>query len=186
MRLSDHLGLKPSDIHVTGNKMSAKLTRSKTTGDDKDFAFCMVHITSCCFMVSPSWLSTGWALLRSLRLSKGFPLPAPASKCNRVSGKSCGTTFASQRKTGILASLQFDGQCSLTRSTASCWTPHSARSFLPSATAALGVPKEQRDCLGGWSAEGNDSYTRVAGQDEHPVPASLGDKGSSWRGAPLI
>ena len=40
--------------------------------------------------------------------------------------------------------------------------PHSARAFLPSATAALGVPKEQRDYLGGWSAQGSDNCSRVA------------------------
>ena len=34
MRFSDHRGLKPSDVQVTGNTMSAKLARSKTTGDD--------------------------------------------------------------------------------------------------------------------------------------------------------
>ena len=46
--------------------MAAKLTRSKTTGDVKDVAFRMVHISSCCFLSAPSWLSTGWALLKSL------------------------------------------------------------------------------------------------------------------------
>ena len=44
----------------------------------------------------------------------------------------------------VLSSLQFNGQPSLTRSTASFWTPHSARSFLPSATAALGERARNR------------------------------------------
>ena len=42
MRFIDHRGVKPIDVQVTGNTMSAKLTRSKTTGDDKDVAFRMV------------------------------------------------------------------------------------------------------------------------------------------------
>ena len=62
----------------------------------------------------------------------------------------------------VLSSLNFNDQQSLTRTSASFWTPHSARSFLPSATAALGVPKDQKNYLGGWSAQGSDSYTRVA------------------------
>ena len=82
MRFSDHRGLMPTDVLVTGNSMTAKLTRSKTTGDDKDVAFRMVHIASCCFLVSPSWLSTGWFLLKSLAdFPRDFLLPAPASNC---------------------------------------------------------------------------------------------------------
>ena len=89
MRFSDHRGLKPTDVQVTGNSMSAKLTRSKTTGDDKDVAFRMVHISSCCFLVFPSWLSTGWSLLKSLAdFPRDFLLPAPASNCNKYFAKS--------------------------------------------------------------------------------------------------
>ena len=46
MRFSDHHGLQPAEITVTGNKMSARRTRSKTTCDDKDVAFRMVHMRS--------------------------------------------------------------------------------------------------------------------------------------------
>ena len=37
-----------------------------------------------------------------------------------------------------------------------------ARAFMPSCTKVLGVPKEESDYLGGWSARGSDTYTRVA------------------------
>ena len=163
MRFSDHRGLKPSDVQVTGNTMAAELTRSKTTGDDKDVAFRMVHISSCCYVVSPSWPSTGLTLLKSIAdFPRDFLLPAPASNCNGCLRKELRYDIGSAMQNGILSSLQFNGQSSLTRSTPSLCAPHSARSFLPSATAALGVPKDQRDYLGGWSAQGSDSYTRVA------------------------
>ena len=42
------------------------------------------------------------------------------------------------------------------------WAPHSGRTFPPSATTALGYPKADRDCLGGWSAQGSDRYVRVS------------------------
>ena len=42
------------------------------------------------------------------------------------------------------------------------WTPHSSRTFMPSATSALGFPKSDRDYLGGWAAENSDRYARVA------------------------
>ena len=44
----------------------------------------------------------------------------------------------------------------------SSWTSHSARALLRSATTAWGVPRVQRDNLGGWSAPGSDRYTRAA------------------------
>ena len=68
MRFSDHRGLKPRNVHVTGNTMSANLTRSKTTGDR------MVHMASCCFLVSPSLVRTGKALLKSSSASSSLKL----------------------------------------------------------------------------------------------------------------
>ena len=100
MRFSDHRGLKPTDVHVTGNSMSAKLTRSKTTGDDKDVAFRMVHIASCCFLVSPSWLSTGWFLLKVWQTSQGiFYSQRQLQTAPGVCAKSCATTLASRCRT---------------------------------------------------------------------------------------
>ena len=143
--------------------MAAKLTRSKTTGDVKDVAFRMVHISSCCFLSAPSWLSTGWALLKSLAdFPKDFLLPAPSSNCSGCLQKELRYDIGSAMQNRVLSSLRFADQNSLTRSVASFWTPHSARTFLPSATAALGVPMEQRDYLGGWVAQGSDNYSRVA------------------------
>ena len=141
MRFSDHRGLKPSDVQVTDNTMSAKLTWLKTTGDDKDVAFRMVHISSCCNLVSPSWLRTGWTLLKSLAdFPRNFLLPAPASNCNGCLRKELRHNIGFAMQNRVLSSLQFNGQSSLTRSTASFWTPHSARSFLPS--AMIGARKE--------------------------------------------
>ena len=159
MRFGDHRGPKPSDVQVTGNTMSAKLTRCPK----RQVIFRMVHISTCCCLVSPSWLSSGWTLLKSISdFPRDFLLPAPASNCNGCLRKELRYDIGSAMQNRVLSSLQFNGQSSLTRSTASFWTPHSARSFLPSATAALGVPKDQRDYLGGWSAQRSDSYTRVA------------------------
>ena len=163
LRFSDHRGLKPTDITVKGNSLAARLTRSKTTGDDKDVAFRMVHIADCCFFSSPSWLSTGWSLLNSLAdFPRDFLLPAPASNCQGCLRHELRYDIGFSMQQRVLTALHFGTTALLSRSVAAFWTPHSARSFLPSATAALGVPKEQRDYLGGWSAQGSDRYTRVA------------------------
>ena len=126
-------------------------------------AFRMVHISSCCFLSAPSWLSTGWALLKSFAdFPRDFLLLAPSSNCSGCIQKEIRYDIGSAMQNRVLSSLRFADQNSLTRSVASFWTPHSARTFLPSATAALGVPKEQPDYLGGWSPQGSDNYSRAA------------------------
>ena len=107
----------------------------------------MVHISSCCCLVSPSWLSTGWTLLKSLgRLSKRLPVASSSLKLQRVP-----TERAAVRQ----------------------WLRDAVQSFVitPVQRTALSdqshniivdPTKDQRDYLGGWSAQGSDSYTGVA------------------------
>ena len=57
---------------------------------------------------------------------------------------------------------QHKGAKVLTAEATLFWTPRSGRSFLPSCTAALGFPKEERDNLGGWSPQGSDTQARTA------------------------
>ena len=106
--------------------MAAKLARSKTTGDVKDVAFRMVHISSCCFLSAPSWLSTGWALLKkSRRLSKRLSFASSFFQLQRLSSER--TQVRHRLSNRVLSSLRFADQKSLTRSVASFWTPHSKR-----------------------------------------------------------
>ena len=49
-------------------------------------------------------------------------------------------------------------------STTRFWTPHSNRTFVPSATAFLGVEKSVRDFLGGWSAQASEPHAKIAAQ----------------------
>ena len=88
MRFSDHRGLKPSDVQVTGNTMSAKLTRSKTTGDDKDVAFRMVHISS-----------PGLTILAQQTFQETSCYQLLLQTATGVFGKSYGTTLAQRCRT---------------------------------------------------------------------------------------
>ena len=77
-----------ANAQVTGNTLAAKLTRSKTTRDVKDVAFRMVHISSCCFLSALSWLSTGWALLKSLAdFPKGLSFASSFFQLQRLSSE---------------------------------------------------------------------------------------------------
>ena len=42
------------------------------------------------------------------------------------------------------------------------WSPHSGRNFLPTAASVLNVPTQNKNLLGGWSAEGSERYNRLA------------------------
>ena len=70
------------------------------------------------------------------------------------------TAHALQSK--LLQSLKVRGEPLLNHQTAQFWTPHSGRNFLVSAASALGVPKPDRDMLGGWAAQQSDRYIRVS------------------------
>ena len=49
----------------------------------------------------------------------------------------------------------------LTETYATAWAGHSERATLPSALAALGVPRDEREHLGRWSPQGADEYVRT-------------------------
>ena len=65
-------------------------------------------------------------------------------------------------QTRLLQTLSVDGEPLFLHKVAKFWTPHSPKNFLPSAAAALDVPKPDRDMLGGWAAEESDRYARVS------------------------
>ena len=72
LRFGDHRGLRPSDVSVKNECFfSAKLTRSKTTGEDLT-----VTSDSGCYVSSPNWLSAGWSFLKLIAdIPRDFLLP---------------------------------------------------------------------------------------------------------------
>ena len=79
---------------------------------------------------------------------RDYLLPAPATNYQGCLRREIryDTAFAIQRK--VLSSQKIGGEGPL-----QFWTPHSGRTFMPSATAALGIEKGERNYLGGWSAQ---------------------------------
>ena len=143
--------------------MSALLTRSKTLGSDRAVSSRRVYINSCCFLQKREWLEEGWQILRtSADYEHDYFLPAPSTNCNGCLHAELSYDLAFAMQNRVLHSLQKEGNPVFTRMSTTFWTPHTDRAFMPSSTKALGVPKEERDYLGGWSARGSDTYTRVA------------------------
>ena len=70
------------------------------------------------------------------------------------------TGFSMQHR--IISLLLLEGSALVPPQLTGFWTLHSGRAFMPSGCAALQFPRDQRNYLGGWSAEGSDRYARTA------------------------
>ena len=163
LRFSDHRGLDPSSISVSCGELVAKLTRSKTIGPDKNIHSRPVFVSACCYITVSGWMSTGWELLNSLaEFRRDYLLPAPAANLTGALQAELryDTGFAILSRT--LAALRLNDGSEFPLSLASFWTPHSGRTFMPSSTAALQFPTEERNFLGGWQAQASDRYAMVA------------------------
>ena len=163
LRFSDHRGLNPSEVVFREGSFHARLTRSKTIGQDKTITSKPLVVDASCFLSHREWLTKGWSLLQGMaNFPRDYLMPAPASHCQscRKLELRYDAAFAIQNK--VLRTLARDGVPVFHSSSTRFWTPHSGRTFLPSATAALGFPKSERDFLGGWCAQASDRYARIA------------------------
>ena len=122
-----------------------------------------MFINSCCYLQRREWLEKGWRALRTAAgYERDFLLPAPSTNCNGCLHAELRSDSAFAKQNRVLHSLQREKTSVFPRDSTAFWTPHSGRAFMPSGALALGVPREERDYLGGWSARGSDTYTRVA------------------------
>ena len=122
--------------------MSALLTRSTTLGSDGAVNSRQVCFNSC-FLQKRERLAD---------YERDYLLPAPSSNCNGFlhAELRCDSAFAMQNR--VLYSLLRERTSVFPKVSTTFWTPHSARAFMPSSTKTLGVAKEERGYLGGWSA----------------------------------
>ena len=163
LRFSDHRGIIPSEASLQSDGFLAKLTRSKTLGADRDLQSRPVVVDAACFVVEESWMKHGWELLQTLAdFPRDYLMPCPSSSFLGCIKKELryDTAFAVQHR--VLSTLSTGEKQMFQNVMPQFWTPHSGRTFLPSAAAALGIDKAERDYLGGWSAQGSDRYARVA------------------------
>ena len=164
LRFSDHRGISPRTIQEGAGFWSMLLERSKTIGRDKNVQMRPLYLDAACFFQYPGWFGSGWKLLSQLApQDRDFLLPGPTpglQGCTKVELR-YDMGFAIQGR--LLAQLSDTSQQHLIPHPAvHFWTPHSSRTFMPSATSALGFPKSDRDYLGGWAAENSDRCARVA------------------------
>ena len=62
LRFGDHEGLKPSTLRLSEGNLRGELTRTKTTGPDKQVASRAFVVAAGCYLLEPSWLEEGLRL----------------------------------------------------------------------------------------------------------------------------
>ena len=141
LRFSDHRGLLPSWVLLREGSFSASITQSKSRP---------VVVGAACFLLVPDWLTQGWSFLTSIAdFQREYLMPAPSNNYQACIRRELryDTAFL-QSSENYWHRLKIGGEQPL-QHIAKFWTPHSGRTFMPSATAALGVDKGERDYLGG-------------------------------------
>ena len=82
LRFSDHRGLNPGEVTFREGSFHARLTRSKTIGQDKTITSKPLVTDACCFLSHREWLTRGWSLLQGMaNFPRDYLMPAPASHC---------------------------------------------------------------------------------------------------------
>ena len=162
-RFDDHRDINQKSIKVDSTSFTALLTRSKTIGDDKAVHSRPLIIDAACYLHSKDWMHTGWTLLAdTANFERDFLLPAPSTNYHGVVHSELRYAIAYAMQNRVLSSISIDGSGVFSFPVTHYWTPHSSRSYLPSATLLLDFPTLQRDCLGGWNAQASDRYVRTA------------------------
>ena len=119
---------------------------------------------------------------REALFERVYLLPAPTGNYGSCKRQELKYAVGSAVQTRILSIVKVGDEPLFRHRVVHYWTPHSGRNFLPSATGALGYSKQERDVLGGWSAQGSARYTRLARQRisvmQSAVVNALQDKSS--------
>ena len=153
---------RSQDIKIDSSAFTALLTWSKTIGKDKSLHYRPIIIDAASFLYSKEWISTGWCLLSE---AAPFERITHFRHHQRTITVWCapnyGTQLRTRCRTGSCRRCIGGSRIFCHPVTQYC-TPHSSRSFLPSATLLLDFPKNQRDCSGGWNAQASDRYARTS------------------------
>ena len=165
LRFSDHTEILPSSVKIDVTGFSAQLTRSKTLGDDRTVASRPLVIDRCCYLAVAGWMQEGWRLLKDMAdYPRDYLIPFPSSNLHGCRRRELSFDTASAMQNRVLRMVKSNDEFLFCPSATRFWTPHSNRTFMPSATATLGFEKSVRDFLGGWSAQASERYAHIAAQ----------------------
>ncbi len=161
LRFDDHRGLTPGAIGEHPDHYSFVLSRSKTTGPDKAQRLRPAVVSKDAWLADSSWFTVGWKLWQSLApFDRDYYLcpPKPGGGCLH---REIGYMEYSSRLRSLLASLEDQEGAPLGHDWAMFQSPHSFRSYLPSALDAIGAPRSVLSWLLSWKSQGSSGYARA-------------------------
>ena len=163
LRFSDAANMRTKDIKVYDGKLTALLRKTKTTGAGKRVRELPVYIDSCAFVYQKDWLVTGYELMKAKWVTEDQYVFSEGIFDEGMAGVGSMRYYeASAASADVLRSLKdHEGDDLLPESIERFWSEHSERATLPSALAALGIGKTDRDLIGRWMPEGSDQYVRT-------------------------
>ena len=123
----------------------------------------------------PEWLPTGYAVWRAAATPRGYLLGEPTADLagmRDVPLTYSSSSAVSRRLLQELPQLMScgelpgplvdSGRLLLSPGASAFWSEHGDRATLPTWAALAGVPREDRDFLGRWSAQASDAYVRAS------------------------
>ncbi len=182
LRFDDHRGIASDGFRASGDGMSFDLTRSKSTGPDKGARLRPVYVGRGAYLKHQNWFSVGLGLWQSMAPDqRDYLLCVPTADLSGVIAREVSHNEFTARLRGAIARLKCGGE-ELGTSVAGCFTPHSARNFVPSAAVALGASATDVDKLGAWAARGGAAYVRTTREHTARYQEVIGESIRSSRG----
>ncbi len=182
LRFDDHRGIASDGFRASGDGMSFDLTRSKSTGPDKGARLRPVYVGRGAYLQHQNWFAVGLDLWQRMAPDqRDYLLCVPTADLNGVIAREVNHNEFTARLRGAIARLKC-GEEELGTAVAGCFTPHSARNFLPSAAVALGASAADVDKLGAWAARGGAAYVRTTREHTARYQEVIGESIRSSRG----
>jgi len=187
LRVDDLQGIDHRRFYLGLNGLRGVLTRTKTTGPGKKTTEVMFFVHMHADITGQSWLKKGYQVWNTgqLSFSREYFIPKFDKLFSLIVKKMADTTQINAYIRAVLASLYcpkrgkllMEPNWNLNRDQrllpgplATFFTGHSPRHWAPSVSAAMGVPKEQRDFLGRWQIQhGSNDYMLTAAQVIHSI-----------------
>ena len=121
----------------------------------------------------------GWNLLQTKApYKRDYLLAAPSWNYKGLQCKERRYDTAFTVQTRLLGSLCYRVSRLFNFSFTHFWSPHSGRKLLPTAASVLGAPTQDKNLLGGWSAEGSERHNRLAKYKIAQIQRDLIQRGS--------
>ena len=181
LRYDDLQWLAPASTVLTAAGLHATLPRTETSGPGRRAATLTATISSDAWLVSPRWLSKGFAIWKHFETDRDYLLPCPTPDLQGVRDCYASCNDAAALSQALHNELRWPkvcpergwqgsaGEALLCQGAGRFWTEHSERNGLTSMGAALGFGEAQRKHLGRWTTDFSEGYVRTTTAIVHEI-----------------